>query len=180
MKITVKEILRSVVLLLDLADKVDLDDALDAEVRLLVKLVNLAVVDVTARIPLVTEERVTTDEAGKAAYADLSRPALRVCEVRHGGEPIRFRPKSCRIETDKPCAEVELTYVYRAPYCELDDELPSELTVADHAIAYGVCAEYASVLGMYDVASVWQRKFETEASRFPLPRAPKIVGREMR
>ena len=109
-------------------------------------------------LPLYAEEEVET-ETGAVPYSAFSRAVVRVVKVTDewGNEaPFTLFPEYLKTQGGK----WKIRYAYSPEKKTLDGESDYHLHVSARLLAYGMATEYALAQGMFEEASVWDKKYK--------------------
>lgn len=109
-------------------------------------------------IPLTTEDEIYS-ATGYIKFDTLSRSAVRIVSVTDAsGNEATFKLYADHLVTQ--AGKVKITYTYTPEEKTLDGQSDFKLYVSPRLIAYGIAVEYSLVCGMFEEASVWDRKYK--------------------
>lgn len=109
-------------------------------------------------MPLIKEDSFSV-AGGRIVYSSFSSSVVRIIEVRNGqGEKIPFRLFASYMEVDADTAVVK--YAYTPTEKTTDGECECAIGVSERLIAFGMASEYSAALGLYEEASVWDKKYK--------------------
>ena len=115
----------------------------------------------TEYIPLLAETTCTVTN-GKINYTsiDRNRAILNIKKVRStDGTVLTFTCYPTYLKTEG--SQVVVTYAYYpATLTETDNVTTYGIQLSDRVYAYGMAAEYCFINGMYDEASMWDKRFK--------------------
>ena len=163
-KMTVKEILLASAGLLGKGDEVkayldgtSLDAQADVEnlLRCFQLVENELALDY---LPLHAEEEIQT-QTGAIFFDEFTRAPVRILRVcDEGGKSCTFKlfPEYVKTQSGK----VKVTYTYAPNEKTLDGESDYKAQASVRLFAYGIAAEYALASGMFEDASVWDKKYK--------------------
>ncbi len=174
---TIREIIRTASVLLDRTDVVNyLDESISdpsnetlQAIDTLKELANLVIKELAeSYIPAVKVEDVTLSD-NRLYYSALSATPLKILKVRNkSGEEIGFGYTPEYIIVDRSVVTVE--YEYLPEYYALDDQTCySEKDVSTRIIAYGLVAEYSIVMGEFNHAVSWHKRYTDGVAGICLP-----------
>lgn len=120
-------------------------------------------------LPLVYEETYTT-ETGLIYYERLEKSVVRVLEVTDIWEnPLEFKifPKYLKTQATM----LKIKYSYAPEEKTIDGDSDFDGLVSKRLMAAGVATEYALAMGLFEEASVWDKKYKEaiEATRALAP-----------
>lgn len=167
---TVKSILKIAALYLgknDILTALDLENissasqAVQDEIALLVKCLNLAYQEVAADyIPLIYKQSLNLTD-GKIYFSNLTKHLIDVVSLKDvNGFRLKYKNFPDHILTSKN--QVEITYKY----------LPEDITalnssvdnfsnkISEKVLAFGTLVEYSFILGLYEDAEIWDKRFK--------------------
>lgn len=109
-------------------------------------------------LPLYAEEEVETG-TGVVPYDAFSRTIVRIVKVTDewgNDAPFTLFPEYLKTQGGK----CKIRYAYAPEKKELDGESDYHLYVSARLLAYGMAMEYALARGMFEEASVWDKKYK--------------------
>ena len=110
-------------------------------------------------LPLFAEDVVLTD-SGRIAFSAFSENPVRILfVVDSDGNKVKFNLFPDHIRLEKP-AVYTVTYTYSPKKKEIDDESDFKTAVSERLFAYGIACEYSLASGMFEEASVWDKKYK--------------------
>ncbi len=182
---TIKDIVRTAAVLLD---RTDIKDYLDGNfdgvaeettqsLTTLTELANLVISELAeSYIPAVKSEEVFASN-NRIYYSTLSEKPLKILKVKDGFDnPIRFSYSPEYILTDRQNVIVEYEYLPTAKSLE-DDICYSEREVSPRIIAYGLAAEYSIVMGEFNQAVTWHKRYTDGIATICLPENKNLKAR---
>ncbi|MEG1528005.1 MAG: hypothetical protein RR248_04050 [Clostridia bacterium] len=92
-------------------------------------------------------------------YKAFTKDVLSVLRIEDNKQKIKFRYTSSGVETDKG-GKFEVIYTYKPKKCGFLDEVEKSVAITDRLIAYGIASEYCLLSGMYDEASIWDKRYK--------------------
>ncbi len=108
-------------------------------------------------LPLYTEDLIQTF-TGRIKYSDLMQSLVHVIKVEdYDGNPVHYTlfPDSFRVAPGK----YKISYTYTPDPKEIEDSSDYG-AVAPRLFSYGMAAEFATAVGMYEQAAVWDKKYK--------------------
>ena len=108
-------------------------------------------------LPLYAEDELTS-LTGKISYSALRHSAVRVLKVTdEWGNNARFTlfPDCFKTQPGK----LKITYTYTPEKKDIEGE-SDFTTVSARLFSYGIAAEYATAMGLYEEAAVWDKKYK--------------------
>lgn len=127
-------------------------------------------------LPLYAEEEKQT-LTGKIEYSAFQKPVTRVLKVT--GADGAYQSYTCFPDCIKTSVgKIKIFYAY-SPYKKtIDDCSDYETQVSTRLLSYGVAAEYATAMGLYEEASVWDKKYKDAlAAAYALKPTSKMPSR---
>ena len=108
-------------------------------------------------LPLFAEQKVV-NENGKVDFLLLQKNAVRIVSVKNeAGESVKFRLFPKYLETPK--GALTIVYSYIPPEKQMGDE-SDYVTLSVRLFAYGMAMNYALLMGLYEEAAVWEKKYK--------------------
>ncbi|MBQ9113425.1 MAG: hypothetical protein IJY05_00705 [Clostridia bacterium] len=159
----VKECVEKAAMLLGIADEVcaylnEGDTQGQEQTERLVKCFNLVENELALDyLPLFAEQKVV-NQNGKVDFLLLQKNVVRIAGVKNkAGESVKFRlfPKYF----EAPMGELTIIYSYTPPEKTLDGE-SDYATLSARLFGYGMAMNYALIMGLYEEASVWDKKYK--------------------
>lgn len=147
--------------LTSLADETPLDKPDDVDK--LISLANLTIRKVVREFaPLYAEESVTSNANCEISYSNLTKDVCNIKSVSTAdGLSATFRVFPEFIKVGYPNQSYFVNYsFYPDELDDLTDDLVLPIGVTKEAIAFGICAEYLTISGMFDEADVFEDKFK--------------------
>ena len=163
-KITVKEVLLACAQMLGLDDTVEYLNAPSqeknaGETEELLRCFNIVENEVALDyLPLYAETEVET-QTGAVQYACLPNAivrVLRVCDEWGNSVPFKIFPDHIQTQSGK----IKIAYTYAPESKALDGESDYTVQASARLFAYGVATEYSLAKGMFEEASVWDKKYK--------------------
>ena len=109
-------------------------------------------------LPLKTEEQMETD-TGAIAYETLSKKAVQIVKVLdEWGMAVRYDTYGSYFKTR--VGKVTVVYTYEPEEKAFGEESDFQRVASKRLFAYGIAAEYCLKAGLYDEASVWDKKYK--------------------
>ena len=167
---TIKSILKIAGLFLnknDMISALDLENISSAsqsvqdEINFLVKCLNLAYQEVASDyIPLLYKEKVTLTD-GKLNFSGLTKTIVDVVSLKDkNGFRVKYQSFPSYLQTNEN--EVEITYKYQPEdLTSLSSTIESFAgRVSEKLLAFGTLMEYCFILGLYEDAEIWEKRFK--------------------
>ncbi len=108
--------------------------------------------------PLLAEDTLNTD-GGIVVFSALKNPAVRITKVTdEWGNSTAFQLFPSYLKTQP--GEVKVTYTYTPVGKEKEDVSDFNSAVSARLISYGMAAEYAMAMGLFEDAAVWDKKYK--------------------
>ena len=108
-------------------------------------------------LPLFTEQKIK-NENGKVEFTRLEKNVVRIAGVKDGnGERVKYRLFPRYLE----CPKGDLTIVYS--YTPSEKSLGGEsdfVTISVRLFGYGMATNYALMLGLFEEAAIWEKKYK--------------------
>lgn len=159
----VKECVEKAAMLLGIAEEVcaylEQGDAQGQEqTERLVKCFNLVENELALDyLPLFAEQKVANGQ-GKVDLLLLQKSAVRIVGVKNeAGERVKFRLFPTYLEA--PTGDLTILYSYTPSEKALDGE-SDYATLSTRLFGYGMAMNYALIMGLYEEASVWDKKYK--------------------
>lgn len=159
----VKDCVEKAAMLLGIADEVcayleNGDTQGQEQTERLVKCFNLVENELALDyLPLFAEQK-TANESGKVDFLRLQKNVVRIVGVKNDtGESVKFRLFPKYLEA--PAGELTILYSYTPPEKALDGE-SDYATLSTRLFGYGMAMNYALIMGLYEEASVWDKKYK--------------------
>ncbi len=128
-------------------------------------------------LPLYTEEEIATD-TGAVFYTSLTRKPVRILGVKDETDgSVRYEVFPEYVKTEK--GKVRIRYTYMPDAKALDGESDYQIQASARLLAYGVATEYCLSRGLFDDASVWEKKYK-QALKSAYKAYPSVVLRTRR
>lgn len=109
--------------------------------------------------PLMKTENILPEDGYKINFSSLSKNLLKVYKITNKyGNNIKYKLFPSYIYC--PCSSAEITYSYKPDKVNLLTDLKDFSFLTERTIAYGVITEYLILLGQYDEASFWEKRFK--------------------
>ena len=109
-------------------------------------------------LPLTAEDTIRSN-TGVIEYESLKYPVVRIVEVKDGqGENVDFHIFAKYLKTET--GTVTVRYTYTPSKKTMEEESDFTAPVSSRLIAYGIAAEYAMANGLFEDASVWEKKYK--------------------
>lgn len=108
--------------------------------------------------PLMAEQEINT-QTGKIAFSNFPNVIARIIKVTDkNGNSIAYQlfPDYLMTQTGK----VKVLYSYTPAEKSWDENIDFTLYVSGRLFAYGIAAEYCTVLGRFEEANVWDEKYK--------------------
>ena len=138
-------------------------EIVDADVKTLVKCVNLAVAELGYDLPVVNTKTVRAT-GGYIPLDEFDGTVSTVREVRRYGRAVRF---SLSTKGVKVGCDGEYAVDYTVAPCEsnLDDEVALGVGADPDVLCYLTARNYCLVTGRNDEASIWDQRYNAEAEK---------------
>ncbi len=107
--------------------------------------------------PLIAVETVTTDN-GAIKPESLKNRLIEVRRITQNKQPVKFKEYPSAIRTVG--GKVEIEYSYLPGEMTLNGETGFGDKIGARIIAYGTAAEYCLVTGLFEEASIWEKRFK--------------------
>ena len=109
-------------------------------------------------LPLIKEETFSANNA-RIVDSSFSSSVVRIIEVRNAqGEKIPFRLFASYMSVD--VSSVTVRYAYTPTEKSMSGECECAIGVSERLMAFGIASEYCAALGLYEEASVWDKKYK--------------------
>ena len=109
-------------------------------------------------IPLKAEDEIYS-ATGNIKFNTLSRSAVRIIGITDSsGNDAGFKLYADHLVTQP--GRVKIKYTYTPEEKTLNDNSDFKLYVSPRLIGYGIAVEYALACGMFEEATVWDRKYK--------------------
>ncbi len=167
---SVKDIIKLVAIYLQQEDILELSemggevteptDLTEKNLELLTRCLNLVYDEVaTDYLPLKTVEELTVTD-GVIELDTLTKRLINVIRLTDVNDcSVRYKLYPTSIETST--GNVNLEYSYMPDSVTIDDDIESfSGKLTKRIIAYGVASEYCLISGLYDEASLWEKRFK--------------------
>ena len=161
---TVKEIVIAAAAELGVCDRVQayLDGSVEdgkEETEALVRCFNLVESELALDyLPLYAEETLET-QTGAIEYATFARSVVRVLKGTDewgNSAPFRLFPTYLKTQGGK----INVRYAYAPAVKTIEDESDYMVQASVRLFAYGIACEYSLASGMFEEASVWDKKYK--------------------
>lgn len=112
-------------------------------------------------LPLVYKQDMTADENGIIGYAQFSKPLIVVLRIKNDkGVRIKYRYRSGGVEVSQ-AGNYTVVYSYKEGEKGFFDNVEVGANrLTERIIAYGVASEYCLMQGLYDDASIWDKRYK--------------------
>lgn len=109
-------------------------------------------------LPLFAEDEIES-ETGIIEFSALRYDAVRVTGVRDKwGNAAAFKLFPTYLQTAP--GYVKITYTYTPQKKEIDEESDFVTLISSRLMSYGMAAEYSLVMGLFEDATVWDKKYK--------------------
>ena len=146
---------------MDLENISSASQSVQDEINFLIKCLNLAYIEVAEDyVPLLCKEKLILD-GGKLNFSSLTKTLVDVVSLKDkNGFKIKYKSFPTYLQTNE--SEAEITYKYK----------PEDLTsltstvesfagkVSEKLLAFGTLMEYCFILGLYEDAEIWEKRFK--------------------
>ena len=113
-------------------------------------------------LPLTAEETFSS-ETGVVEFKNFSKKPVRILRATDGwGNDLPFKLFPEYVKTQQ--GKIVFFYAYVPEEKTIEQEAEVALQITDRLIAYGVACEYALACGLFEDASVWDKKFKDAIS----------------
>lgn len=149
-------------------------DYTDADVKTLIKCVNLAAAELCLQFPVLLDVTVTATD-GLISYSQFARPPI-VHVVKKRGKLVHFDTDSRGIAVS---GDGEYAVTYSLPWQDVggNDALNLAACVDEQLISYLTARNYCLITGRTDEASIWDQMYSSAAEDLRLKRKAKIPAR---
>lgn len=128
-------------------------------------------------LPLYQEDTVQTD-TGAIFYTDFSRRPVRIAEVRdENGNAVKYKIFPQYLKTQKGKTVIRYSYAPEEKFLYSDSEY--SLEIAQRLLEFGIATEYCLMRGMFEEASVWEKKYK-QALKTAYKAYPSVILRSRR
>lgn len=127
-------------------------------------------------MPLVAKEQKRSDD-GQYGYSAFDNQVARIlCVTDEWGNSAPFTLYACYMTTQP--GKVVITYTYSPKKKGMEEECEVAVGASERLLTYGVAAAYALLKGLYEEASVWDKKYKDAiAAAMRQAHAKRIKGR---
>ena len=108
--------------------------------------------------PLLAEDTIVS-QGGVIEFSELEKSAVRIIKVTDAwgnSVPFQLFPRYIKTQPDKVC----VTYSYAPEKKTATDESDFSSLVSARLIADGIAAEYSLSMGLFEDATVWDKKYK--------------------
>lgn len=107
-------------------------------------------------LPLFAEQKLVSE--GKISYELFEQKLGRILYARNGeGEPVKYKLFPSYMEV--PSGELTIGYSY-TPREKTAEEESDYATGSARTFGYGIAANYCLILGLYEEAAIWDKKYK--------------------
>lgn len=171
---TVKDIALSAATLLqadDIEEALNSDDEqalLDADVKTLLKCVNLALFEASTDSPVIHTQALTATD-GVIPVSDIAGGVYVVKRVTRGGECVRFSFDHTGITVPSD-GQYTVSYVRQPADAQPSDAAELGAGMTADIVAMLAARDYCLVTGRTDEASIWDQRYSAEAEKLRISR----------
>ncbi len=142
----------------------ELFDALKSNKRLstLVKCANLVVNELcTEYLPIIYTQKMTPSNDCIIGYDAFDKELYQIRSIKDcQGANVKYRYLPSGIEVYSTLFPLAVDYAVVPTKCEFFDSVTLGTTqLTERIIAYGVCAEYCLLSGMYEESQIWDKRY---------------------